>query len=166
MTPLEGLMMGTRGGSVDPGVLLELLGSHLDLESLTDALQHRSGLLGVSGVSPDLREVERAAGRGESRSVLALELFVRRAASGIAATATALLGLDALVFTGGIGEHAAAVRADICGRLTQLGVPRVLSPAPEPGDALLSLPAAAVAVLRIEAREDLVIGREVAHLLA
>jgi acetate kinase len=166
MTPLEGLMMGTRGGSVDPGVLLELLGSRLDLEGLADALQHRSGLAGVSGFSGDLREVTQAAANGERRSILALEMFVRRAAAGIAAVATALPSLDALVFTGGIGEHAAEVRAEICGRLTQLGVPSVLSPAPEPRDATLSLPGAAVTVLRVEAREDLVIGREVAHLLA
>jgi acetate kinase len=159
-------MMGTRGGSVDPGVLLDLLGSRLDLEGLADALQHRSGLAGVSGFSGDLREVTQAAANGERRSILALEMFVRRAAAGIAAAATALPSLDALVFTGGIGEHAAEVRAEICGRLTQLGVPSVLSPAPEPRDATLSLPGAAVTVLRIEAREDLVIGREVAHLLA
>jgi acetate kinase len=166
MTPLEGVMMGTRGGSVDPGLLLELLAARLDLASLGDALQHRSGLAGVSGVSPDLRAVQRAAADGEPRAALALEMFVRRAAAGIAAAATALPRLDALAFTGGVGEHAAQVRAEICGRLTQLGVPAVLSPAPEPMDAVLSLPGSPVAVLRIHAREDLVIAREVAHILA
>jgi acetate kinase len=167
MTPLEGLMMGTRSGSVDPGMLLELLDDgRVELEELRDALQTRSGLLGVSGVSADLRRVESAAVSGDVRAALALEMFVRRAAAGIAAVATALERLDALVFTAGIGEHAAEVRAAICGRLRPLGVPSVLNPPSDDApDQLLSLPGSAVAVLRVEAREDLVIAREVARLL-
>jgi acetate kinase len=166
MTPLEGLMMGTRGGSVDPGILLELLDAQrLDLAGLADALLHRSGLGGVSGVSPDLREVQRAAADGDARAALAVEMFVRRAAAAIAAAATSLRRLDALVFTGGIGEHAAVVRAEICGRLGQLGVPAVLVPDRGEDDAILSIPGSPVAVLRVTAREDLVIAREVARLL-
>ena len=166
MTPLEGLMMGTRGGSVDPGILLELLDAQrLDLSGLTDALLHRSGLAGISGVGPDMREVTRAAADGDARAALAVEMFVRRAAEAIAAAATNLPGLDALVFTGGIGEHAAAVRAEICGRLGQLGLPSVLAPDRGEDDAVLSLPGSPVAVLRVTAREDLVIAREVARLL-
>jgi acetate kinase len=166
MTPLEGLMMGSRSGSVDPGMLLELLDDRrVSLDELRDALQHRSGLLGVSGVSGDLRRVESAASAGDARAALALEMFVRRAAAGIAAVATSLERLDALVFTAGIGEHAAAVRAAICGRLRTLDVPAVLNPQSDDADQLLSLPGSPVAVLRVEAREDLVIAREVERLL-
>jgi acetate kinase len=164
MTPLEGLMMGTRAGSVDPGILLDLLArGRLGLEELEEALQHGSGLLGVSGVSADLRQVQRAANAGDERAALAIEIFVRRAAAGIAAAASALPRLDALVFTAGIGEHAAAVRVRICERLAVLGVPPELREAD--GDAVLSAAGASPAVLRVEAREDLVIARSVADLL-
>lgn len=167
MTPLEGLMMGTRGGSVDPGILLELLTSgRLDLSAMTDALLHASGIAGVSGVSADLRAVEAAAVDGDHRSALAMEIFVRRAAAAIAASATALPGLDAVVFTGGIGEHATVVRDAICGRLAQLGLPSGLVPEPSTGDRILSPAGSRVAVLTVTAREDLVIAREVARLLA
>jgi len=157
--------MGTRPGSVDPGVLLELLErGNLDLERLSQALQRESGLLGVSGHSADLREVRAAAAAGDARATLALELFARRAAAAVAAAATCLPRLDAVVFTGGIGEHAGEMRAEICARLAQLGVPAALSQGE--GDAILSPPDAAVAVLRIAAREDVVIAREVDRLLA
>jgi acetate kinase len=147
-------------------MLLELLDDgRVELAELRDVLQTRSGLLGVSGVSADLRRVESAAVAGDTRAALALEMFVRRAAAGIAAVATALDRLDALVFTAGIGEHAAEVRAAICGRLRALGVPSVLNPASEEPDQVLSLPGSAVSVLRVEAREDLVVAREVHRLL-
>ena len=123
MTPLEGLMMGTRAGSFDPGNGLRLLRERrLSLDELTEALEHGAGLLGVSGLSSDVRELERAAAGGDRRSGLALELFVRRAAEGIAATASALPALDALVFTGGIGENAGALRARIVARLAVMGL--------------------------------------------
>jgi acetate kinase len=164
MTPLEGLMMGTRSGSVDPGILLDLLGGdRLGTPDVANALQHHSGLLGVSGVSADLREVQAAAVVGSARAKLAVEIFVRRAAAAIAGSATCLARLDALVFTGGIGEHADEIRERICRRLATLGVPAELEPTDR--DAVLSPKEAAVAVLRVEAREDLVIGREVHSLL-
>jgi acetate kinase len=167
MTPLEGLMMGTRSGSIDPGILLQLLaGDRQDLTELADALQHRSGLLGVSGVSGDLREVERAAVGGEPRAALALEMFVRRAASAISAAATAQPRLDGVVFTGGIGAGAADVRAAICQRLSQLGVGELRQPVEGDVDAVVSEAGSRVPVLRIHAREDLVMAREVARLLA
>ncbi|HEX6140785.1 MAG TPA: acetate/propionate family kinase [Candidatus Limnocylindria bacterium] len=167
MTPLEGLMMATRPGSVDPGMLLEILDNGwMELSDLARALRHESGLLGVSGVSPDHRDVEEAAAEGNRRAVLALEIFVRRAAAAIGAAATSLPALDAVVFTGGIGEHAGECRAAICGRLGLLGLPSVLAPEETDQDAVLSLPGARVAVLRVSAREDLVIAREVYRLLA
>jgi acetate kinase len=167
MTPLEGMMMGTRSGSVDPGILLDLLaGERLELTELVDALQHGSGLLGVSGISGDMREVERAAVAGDPRAALALEMFVRRAAAAIGAAATTLPRLDGLVFTGGIGEWATEVRAAICASLSQLGVDDPREPASGEVDAVLSEVGARVAVLRIHAREDVVMARQVADLLA
>jgi len=164
LTPLEGLMMGTRAGSIDPGIILRLLAEErLSLAELADALDHGSGLLGVSGVSGDLREVEAAAALGDQRAALAIEIFVRRAAEGIAAAAAALERLDALVFTGGIGENAAHVRARIVQRLAVLGIARIPSAAVS-DDAVLSPSGASPAVMRIESREDLVIAEQVARL--
>ncbi len=166
LTPLEGLMMGTRAGSVDPGILLGLLREgRTGLDELAEALDHGSGLLGLSAVSGDVRDVSRAAEEGDERARLALDVFVRRAAEGIAAAATALPRLDALVFTGGIGENAGELRARIVDRLAVLGIGPVER---EEGgaDRLLSAAGAAPAVMRVEAREDLVIAEAVADLLA
>lgn len=163
MTPLEGLMMGTRAGSIDPGVPLALLrDGRVSLSELAEALDHGSGLLAVAGTA-DMREIVAAEARGDGRAALALQMFVRRAASGIAAAATALPALDALVFTGGIGEHAATVRAAIVARLGVLGIGPI-SPAEVADDAVLSAPGTAPAVLRVEAREDVVIASQTAAL--
>ncbi len=125
MTPLEGLMMGTRAGSIDAGVLLDLLRrERLTLASLEDLLDHGSGLLGVSGRTADVRDLLAAEADGDQRSALALELFVRRAAAGIAGSASALPVLDAVIFTGGIGENSGRIRKRIVDRLAVLGDPR------------------------------------------
>ena len=117
LTPLEGLMMGTRSGSLDPGVLLHLLRNELlDADELADALDHDSGLAGVSGISSDMRALEAAAAAGNPRALLAISMFIDRAATWIGAMATSLTRLDGLVFTGGIGEHAVAVRRGIVER--------------------------------------------------
>jgi acetate kinase len=159
MTPLEGLMMGTRAGSIDPGILLALLRDRrLRLDELAETLDHGSGLLGVSGSSSDLRELEAAVGRGDARASLAIEMFVDRAAAGIAAATTALSRLEAVVFTGGIGEHAGAVRAAIVDRLGVLGIQPV-DPIEDGHDRVLGQGGPGPAVLRIEAREDIVAGR-------
>lgn len=163
MTPLEGLVMATRAGSVDPGLLVAAQRDHgLDPAALLEILEHRSGLLGVSGRSADLRELL-AAEPTDERAALAVKIFVRSVAAGIAAAATALPRLDAIVFTGGIGEHAAEIRARIVGRLATLGVPAVAS-APTSEDAVLAR--GPVAVLRIAAREDVIVAREVRRLLS
>ena len=119
-TPLDGLPMGTRAGALDPGVLLHLLREEkMPLAELDELLHHRSGLLGVSGISGDVRTLLAS---DDPRAAEALELFAYRAAQAIAAHAVALGGIDALVFTAGIGEHAAPVRAAICRRLGWLGL--------------------------------------------
>ncbi|MBM4407252.1 MAG: acetate/propionate family kinase [Chloroflexi bacterium] len=164
MTPLEGLMMGTRAGSIDPAIPLALLrDGRVSTEELAAALDHGSGLLAVAGTA-DMRTIEAAASAGDERATLALDMFVRRAAAGVAAAATALPSLDAIAFTAGIGEHAAGVRAAIVGRLGVLGVAPIAS-AHVSEDAVLSAPGAPVAVLRIEAREDLVIAGQTATAL-
>lgn len=165
MTPLEGLMMGTRAGSIDPGILLALLKQgRLSLKGLSEALEHESGLLAVSSTSSDMRELTAEAARGEVRAALAIEMFVVRAASGIAAAATSLPRLDGLVFTGGIGEHASDVRAAIVDRLGVLGIAPIDAGTVDE-DVVLRRGPGGPAVLRIEAREDLVIAAEVRRLL-
>jgi acetate kinase len=160
MTPLEGLMMGTRAGSIDPGIIVRLLREgRRTLDELADDLEHRSGLAGVAGTS-DVAALEAAAATGDATARLALTMFADRAAAGIAAAASALRSIDAIVFTGGIGEHAAATRSAIVDRLAVLGTGSIAG-GDEDGDALLSTPGQPVAVLRIEAREDVVIARHV-----
>lgn len=159
LTPLEGLMMGTRAGSIDPGIVFRLLRAGLAADDIERDLDHDSGLLGVGG-STDMRDLEAAAATGDERAALAIALFVRRAAAGLAAAVTTLPAVDAVVFTGGIGEHAAAVRTAICQRLGSVGVP-VPPASPEgtgEGDAIL-VASDSVAVLRVHAREDVVMAR-------
>jgi acetate kinase len=163
MTPLEGLMMGTRAGSIDPGILLALLLSgRRTPDQLGEDLDHGSGFVGVAGTS-DVRALLAAEAAGDARAALALEIFVRRAAAGIAAMATELGRLDAVVFTGGIGEHAGPVRARIVARLGAIGLSSV-SPTGEERDAVLSGGGGSPAVLRIEAREDVVVAEATAEL--
>jgi acetate kinase len=123
LTPLEGLVMGTRSGDVDPG-LLGYVAERLDLDvdGVLEALNKRSGLLGLSGVSNDMRTVCEAAADGSEGARLALDVFCYRAAKAVGALAVALGGLDAVVFTGGIGEHSAEVRRRVLSRLGVLGL--------------------------------------------
>jgi acetate kinase len=166
LTPLEGLMMGTRAGSIDPGILFYLLRTgRLDADELAEELDHGSGLLGVSGRTSDVRELLQLEAAGDERATLALRIFVRRTAECIAAAATALTELDAIVFTGGIGENAGTLRARVVERLSTLGVAPVHDRVGAE-DAVLTDAGSAPAVLRIVAREDLVVAREVARLVA
>lgn len=159
-TPLEGLMMATRSGSIDPGIIFERLrGGRDDAASVEDDLVHHSGLLGVGG-SADLRVLLERATTGDERARLAIEMFVDRAAAAIAAAASRLRSVDAVVFTGGIGEHAGSVRAAIVRRLAVLGI-EPISRAARRGDVVLSAPEARPAVVRVRAREDLVIAAAV-----
>jgi acetate kinase len=123
LTPLEGLVMGTRSGDVDPG-LLGYIAERLDLDvdGVIDALNTRSGLLGLSGLSNDMRTVCDAAAQGSEAARLAVDVFCYRAAKSVGALAVALGGLDALVFTGGIGEHAVEVRRLVLSHLAVLGL--------------------------------------------
>jgi acetate kinase len=161
-TPLEGFMMGTRSGTVDPGMLLYVLRERgLTCDELDEVLHHRSGLLGISGVSSDFRQVEAAAAEGHQRAQLALDVYAYRVRAMIGALAVTLGRLDALVFTGGIGENSAWLRSEVCKGLECLGIhlDRTRSAACTP-DCDLSPPDSPVRVLAIHTREDLMIARE------
>jgi acetate kinase len=122
MTPLEGLVMGTRVGDVDAGVLLHLMRSEgLDVDGLDKLLNNKSGLSGLSGVGNDLRDIEERAAQGDDRCRLAIQVYAHRVRKYIGAYAAVLGGLDAIVFTAGIGENSATMRHRICQRLELFG---------------------------------------------
>lgn len=165
-TPLEGLMMGTRSGSVDPSILTFLIRQNgLTTEKLEDLLNKKSGLLGISGLSADMRQIVAAMNDGHSRARLAFDMFVHRLQCSIGATAAALNGIDALVFTAGIGENSAEVRAAACANLNFLGakLDAVENTQPAGGETVdrdISLSSSAVRVLVIRAQEDWAIARD------
>jgi acetate kinase len=162
-TPLEGLVMATRSGSIDPGLILWVQ-RHGDwsAEEIETALDRDSGLLGLSERSADIREVLEGIAEGDERCRLALDVYVHHLRAGIAAMAAAMGGLDCLVFTGGVGEHSAAVRQAAAEAVEFLGVgidPRLNAGAS--GDSRLSPPDATCPVLLVEAREDIEIAAQV-----
>jgi len=122
-TPLEGLVMGTRPGDLDPGALLHLMDSHhLSIEQAGALLNQRSGLLGLSGLTNDMRELIKESRNGNERARLAIDVFCYRVKKYIGAYAAVLNGADAVIFTGGIGENAPLVRAACCDSLDALGI--------------------------------------------
>jgi acetate kinase len=165
-TPLDGLVMATRSGSVDPGLLL-WLEEHMGMppSELASTLEHRSGLAGLAGTG-DLRQVLDAEAAGDDQARLAVEVYLHRLRGAIASMAAAMDGLDVLVFTGGVGENAAAVRERACAGLGFLGVEldAVANAAAEP-DAEVTAAGSAVRTFVIRAREELVIARGVRRLL-
>ena len=162
-TPLEGVPMATRPGSVDPGALLYLLRRGVELGVLDDAIEHRSGLLGLSGRTGDVAELERVE---DKDARLALDVFAYRVAAAVGAMAVALRGLDVLVFTAGIGENSPGVRADVCDRLRFLGVEvDAERNAQAQPDVDVSSDSSAVRVAVIRAREELVAARAARALL-
>jgi acetate kinase len=162
-TPLEGLVMATRSGTVDPGLLLWLqTAQELSAAEISEALEHQSGLLGLSGTA-DMKEVARA---GSAETALALDVYVHRLCAGVAAMAAAMGGLDAIVFTGGVGENSPVVRERCLTLLEWLGC-AVDGSANESarGDAVISPSTADVGTVVVSAREDLEIAGEVRELM-
>lgn len=161
-TPLEGLMMGTRSGSVDPGILTYLMRQrHLTGDQIDELLNRKSGLFGISGISSDMRQIETARKRGDPRAKLAFEIFVHRLQSGIGAMVAVLGGIDALVFTAGIGENSPEVRAATCANFAFLGIK--LDPAKNgwpPADGDISHPDSAVPIFIVCAQEEWAIARD------
>jgi acetate kinase len=160
-TPLEGLMMGTRSGSIDPGLLLHLqLRCGVSAEALYRLLYQESGLLGVSGTSSDMREIIDASDAGDARAALAVRIFAHRARQAIGAAAVTLGRVDALVFTGGIGEHSHVIRGLVCEGLSCLGLE--IDPAanaPARTDADISSSTSRGRILVLTTREDLMMAR-------
>ncbi|MGW8451248.1 acetate/propionate family kinase [Streptomyces niveus] len=168
-TPLDGLVMSRRSGAVDPGALIWLQTRHgLSAEEIDDALNHHSGLLALSGSSGDTRDLVRDRAAGDERAALALDVFTHHCRRGIAAMAASLDRVDALVFTGEIGEDQPEVREEVCAGLGILGVSGGLR-VPEPGDDapahLVSTPEAAVPVVVVPTGEARQIDGETRRLL-
>jgi acetate kinase len=164
-SPLDGVPMATRCGSIDAEIVLHLLRSgKMTPSEIEDALERESGLLGLSGISARVEELERS---DDSAARLALDVFAYRIAGAVSALAVPLQGLDALVFTGGVGEHSASVRAAVCGRLHFLGVELDddLNAGAVP-DADVAAAGSRVRIAVVRAREDLVAARAVRAALA
>jgi acetate kinase len=160
-TPLDGLMMGTRSGSVDPSILTYLMRqSAISGQDLDDLLNKKSGLLGISGIASDMREILAAAREGNSRAKLAFEIFVHRLQSEIGSMVASLGGMDVLVFTAGIGEHSPEVRAAACEQLRFLGIELDADlNAQSPADQTISTADSTITVLIIRAQEDWAIAK-------
>ena len=161
-TPLEGVPMATRAGSVDPGAFLYLLRHGVSVAELDHALEHESGLVGLAG-SGDVAVLE---SETSAQATLALEVYCYRIAQAVAAMAAALGGLEALVFTAGVGEHSARVRAEVCRRLQHLGV--TIDDEANAGvaeEGAIETPGSPVEVRVVHAREDVVVARAVRTLL-
>jgi acetate kinase len=165
-TPLEGLMMGTRSGSIDPSILLYLQREHsYSAAQLDQMLNKESGLKGISGVSGDMREVLHAIKEGNQRAKLALSMYIYRLRYFIGAMVASLAGIDVLTFTGGVGENAPEVRAKTCEAFSFLGLQ--LDPAKNaasPADQDIATPESAVRVLVVHTEEDWEIARECWHI--
>jgi acetate kinase len=164
-TPLEGLMMGTRSGSVDPGILTYLIREgRLQAQEIDDVLNKQSGLLGISGISGDMREILASIKQSNARARLAFDIYVHRLRAGIGAMVAVLGGIDALIFTAGVGENSAEVRLAACEQLGFLGI-KLAANAQHAGDSDIATPDSAVRVLIIRAQEDWAIARECWQLL-
>ena len=161
LTPLDGLMMGTRSGAIDPGLVLALLDGRKPAE-VTDLLYHQSGLQGVSGVASDMRSLVDS---NEPAPAEAIDLFSFRIAREAGGMAASLGGVDGIVFTGGIGEHALGVRKAVCARLTWLGISLDPSIRPGPHGGRISMPSSRVAVWVIPTDEEMVIARHTRDLV-
>ena len=166
-TPLEGLLMGTRTGDMDPAVLLWIIDKEqMSTDDVNALCNKKSGFKGISGVSNDLRELLAKAAEGHARSQLAIDIFCYRITKYIGAYAAAMGGLDAVVFTGGIGENSAEVRERVCKGLQFLGIDLddEKNAAPE-GPADISKPSGSVRILLVPTNEERMIARETAELV-
>ena len=161
-TGLDGLPMGTRTGALDPGVMLYLMNSGMDARAIETLVYKKSGLLGVSGVSNDMRALLAS---GEPRAALAVDLFVYRIGRELGSLAAALGGLDAIVFTAGIGEHTPLVRARVCRQAAWLGV-ELDADANAAGGPRISTASSRTSAWVIPTNEELMIARHTRQLLA
>ncbi|MCZ6676822.1 MAG: acetate kinase, partial [Candidatus Poribacteria bacterium] len=166
-TPLEGLMMGTRYGDIDPGIIFHLMDEHqMSAADIHQMLNRESGLLGISGIAQDVRDLFQAVEARNPNAALALKMFCYRVIQYIGKYAAVLGGLDALIFTAGIGENAASIRAEICEKLGFLGLQvdegKNRSSAVEKA---IHREMNSVPILVIPTNEELMIARDTLHLI-
>lgn len=157
-TPLEGLMMGTRSGTIDPGIILHLL-KKFSSDEIAKSLNEQSGLLGVSGISSDMRDIVEKKNKNE-RAKLAFDMYVHRLVGNIGSMVASLGGIEVLVFTGGIGEHEGEIRAEVCERLQFLGIEISEKDGEQKSDRIISTNASKIKVFVIHAQEEFEIAKE------
>ena len=169
LTPTEGLMMGTRCGDVDPGALTYIMHRHnLDADGLQKVINKESGMLGVSEISSDMREIENAVNNGDPRATLGLDMYEQRIIKYIGAYAAEMGGVDIIVFTGGVGENQTGLRADVCRPLAFLGVDldEELNAGIRGREAVITKPGSKVTVAVIPTDEELMIARDTREIVS
>lgn len=167
-TPVDGLIMGTRTGDIDAGVLLYLADKeHLNLAGLNNLINKKSGVLGISGISSDMRDLEQAAHNGNPRAILALKMFAYRVKKYIGAYAAAMNGFDLLIFTGGIGENDYNMRKMICSDMEYLGIlfDEKINDGVKGKDLIISKPDSKVTVMSITTDEEFVIASDAKNIV-
>ncbi|MCI6159934.1 MAG: acetate kinase [Prevotellaceae bacterium] len=168
LTPLEGLMMGTRSGDVDGGAITYVQKKlNLDADGMSDLLNKKSGVLGITGISSDMREIEAASAAGNERAILALDMYTYRIKKYIGAYVAAMGGCDVIVFTAGVGENQTSLRSDVCGDMEWLGVKinLELNATLRGKEAVISTPDSKVKVVVIPTDEELMIATDTMNLL-
>lgn len=163
LTPVEGLMMGTRVGDVDPGALTFIMDKeHLTTKELSDLINKKSGVAGISGISSDMRDIDAAIEKGDERAKLALDMYIYRIIKYVGAFAAVLNGVDVIVFTGGVGENQKILRKRVCDHLTYMGVKidDEVNSSSRGEEKLISAPDSAVKVVVIPTDEELMIARD------
>ncbi|ALS21428.1 MULTISPECIES: acetate/propionate family kinase [Paenibacillus] len=168
MTPLEGLMMGTRSGDIDPAIVpVTMSKEDLTLAEVSSMLNRHSGLMAISGIGSDMREIEQAIKTGDRNASLAFEMYEYRLRKYIGAYAAAMNGLDAVVFTAGVGENSAMLRAAVCRNLSFLGIEldEQANERKESGEREITAPESKVKALVIPTNEELVIARDTYRLI-
>jgi acetate kinase len=168
LTPVEGLIMGTRSGDVDAGALTLIMEKEeIDYSSLNTLLNKHSGVLGISGISSDMREIESAAGEGDERAVLSLKMYDYRVKKYIGAYAAAMGGVDLLIFTGGIGENSSETRENICKDMEFLGLEfdRQKNDGVRSKELVISKKGSRVTVMIVPTNEEFVIASETRNIV-
>lgn len=169
LTPTEGLMMGTRVGDVDPGVLTYLMLKHnLTAEQLQKIINKESGVAGVSGISSDMREIEAAVNAGDEMATLALDMYEQRIIKYVGAYAAEMGGVDIIVFTGGVGENQTGVRENVCAPLSFMGVEidKELNAKTRGTETVISTPSSKVKVVVVPTDEELMIARDTREIVS
>ena len=169
LTPLAGVMMGSRSGDIDPSAVTYLMEKlNMTPHEMSEFLNKKSGVLGITGISSDMRDVEAAANEGNERAVLALKMYAYRVKKYIGSYAAAMGGVDAVVFTAGVGENQTGLRADICRGLEFLGIEidEAVNATARGREAVISSPSSRVKVVVVPTDEEIVIARDTQALVA